>query len=36
MNPFVDFEFQDMKDVLNLRSTAINFIDEDICVKSVI
>ena len=36
MNPLTDFEFRDMKDVINLHPTSINIIDKDICVKSSI
>ncbi len=34
MNPFADFEFTDMNDVLNLKSSEINLIGDDIFVKS--
>ena len=34
MSPFLDFEFRDMNEVLNLNSPEINFIGNDICVKS--
>ena len=34
MNPFSDFEFQDMDEVLNLNETEISFIGDDIFVKS--
>tara|TARA_Y100000766_G_scaffold251402_1_gene235047 strand:- start:49 stop:1140 length:1092 start_codon:yes stop_codon:yes gene_type:complete len=36
MNPFADFEFVDMKDVINVCSTDVNYIGKDICVKSSI
>tara|TARA_B100000579_G_scaffold423781_1_gene427311 strand:+ start:112 stop:1200 length:1089 start_codon:yes stop_codon:yes gene_type:complete len=36
MNPFTDFEFTNMNEVLNLTDTEISFIEEDILVKSVI
>ena len=34
MNPFADFEFKDMKEVLNLKSPEISVIGNDIYVKS--
>ena len=34
MNPFADFEFKDMNEVLNLKSPEISFIGNDIFVKS--
>ncbi len=34
MNPFTDFEFKDMNEVLNLKSHEISFIGDDIFVKS--
>ncbi len=36
MNPFSDFEFTDMKQVLNLNPNEISFIGNDILVKSAI
>ncbi len=36
MNPFADFEFTDMNEVLNLNASEINFIGDDIFVKSSI
>ena len=36
MNPFVNFEFRDMNEVLNLKLSNINFIGNDICIKSFI
>ena len=34
MNPFVDFEFNNMSEVLNLKCSQINLIGNDICVRS--
>ena len=34
MNPFSDFEFTDMREVLNLNKREISLIGNDICVKS--
>ena len=34
MNPFADFEFEDMKEVFNLNTTEIRFLGNDIFVKS--
>ena len=34
MNPFSDFEFKDMREVLNLNKREISLIGNDICVKS--
>ena len=36
MNPFLDFEFRNMKEVLDLKADEINFIGNDIYVKSSI
>ncbi len=36
MNPFSDFEFTDMNQVFNLKTSDINFIGNDICLKSAI
>ena len=36
MNPFADFEFEDMNEVLNLKSSEISFLRDDICIKSFI
>ena len=36
MNPFSDFEFNDMDEVFNLNKTEIKFINDDIFVKSSI
>ena len=36
MNPFSDFEFTDMDEVFNLNQSEINFIGDDIFVKSII
>ena len=36
MNPFSDFEFKDMDEVLNLKEPEISFIGDDIFVKSTI
>jgi diaminohydroxyphosphoribosylaminopyrimidine deaminase/5-amino-6-(5-phosphoribosylamino)uracil reductase len=34
MNPFGDFEFQEMHEILELNESNISFIGNDICVKS--
>jgi len=34
MNPFGDFEFQEMHEILELNESHISFIGNDICVKS--
>jgi len=34
MNPFVDFEFRKMNEVINLSDLQVNLISNDICVKS--
>ena len=34
MNPFGDFEFQEMHEILELKESNISFIGNDICVKS--
>ena len=34
MNPFADFEFSDMNEVLNLNEPEISFFENDICLKS--
>ena len=34
MNPFGDFEFQEMHEILELNESHIRFIGNDICVKS--
>ena len=36
MNPFSDFGFTDMDEVINLTEPEIRFIDDDIFVKSTI
>ena len=36
MNPFSDFKFTDMNEVFNLNKSDINFIGNDIFVKSTI
>ncbi len=36
MNPFVDFEFSDMNEVLNLKDPEISLVGNDICVRSSI
>ncbi len=34
MNPFGDFEFQEMDEVINLNHSQVNFVGSDICVKN--
>ena len=34
MNPFADFEFTDMNEVINLKSPLISVIGDDLFVKS--
>ena len=34
MNPFGDFQFQEMHEILELNESNISFIGDDICVKS--
>ena len=34
MNPFGDFEFQEMNEIIQLNNTQISFISNDICFKS--
>ena len=34
MNPFGDFEFQEMHEILELNESNISFIGNDICVRS--
>ena len=34
MNPFGDFEFQEMHEIIKLNESNISFIGNDICVKS--
>jgi len=36
MNPFSDFEFNDMDKVFNLKELEFSFIGDDICVKSTV
>ena len=36
MNPFYDFEFNDMNNVFNLKELEFSFIGDDICVKSTV
>ncbi len=36
MNPFADFEFKDMDEVMNTESNEVTFFGDDICVKSSI
>ena len=36
MNPFSDFEFEDMDEVFDLNKPEISFIGDDICVKSIV
>ena len=36
MNPFVDFKFKDMNEVIIINSPEISFVGNDICVKSSI
>ena len=35
MNPFGDFEFEEMHEVIKLSDTQVSFISNDICVKSL-
>ena len=35
MNPFGDFEFEEMHEVIKLSDTQLSFISNDICVKSL-
>ena len=34
MNPFGDFEFQEMNEIIELSESDFSFIGNDICVKS--
>ena len=36
MNPFGDFEFQDMHEIINLSDSKVSFLGNDICVKSAL
>ena len=36
MNPLGDFEFQEMHEIINLTESNINFISDDICIKSTL
>ena len=34
MNPFGDFEFNEMDEILKLSESQFSFVGDDICVKS--
>jgi len=34
MNPFGDFEFEEMNEIIKLSNSHVNLIGNDICVKS--
>ena len=34
MNPFGDFEFEEMHEIINLNDSQVSLIGDDICVKS--
>ena len=35
MNPFGDFEFEEMNEIINLSDSQFNLIGNDICIKSL-
>ena len=35
MNPFGDFEFKDMHEIIKLSESQISLIGDDICIKSL-
>ena len=34
MNPFADFEFQEMHEIIKLTDSEVSLVGNDICVKS--
>ena len=36
MNPFGDFEFEEMHEIIKLRDSQVSLIGDDLCVKSLI